>query len=71
MVAYKDVYSGDGRQIKWYCTGNRGERPFVQFNDYQAKREATKLRNQGYEATVVTVDAAHCTCFLDLKNIQL
>lgn len=56
--------------IYWYCTGG-GERPFATFNLAQAKREVTKLRKNGYEASIVTVSAKNSTCFLDLNNITV
>lgn len=55
------------RSIAWHCTGRR-ERPFVTFNKPSAEGEATKLRNLGYRATVVTVNASQSTCFMDLKK---
>lgn len=54
--------------LRWYCTG-RGERPFITFNLSSAKREATKLRNHGYVATIVTASVMNQTCFIDLKTI--
>lgn len=57
----------DKAGIRWYCT-NRGSKPFVTFNLPSAKREVTKLKNLGYRAGVVTVNAQDSTCFLDLKS---
>ena len=64
MVAKQGI---DIAQIRWHCTG-QGERPFVTFNKPRAEAEATKLRKLGYRAAVVTVNAQHSTCFLDLKR---
>lgn len=64
MVAKQGI---DVKQINWHCTGH-GERPFVTFNKSRAEAEATKLRKLGYRASVVTVNAQHSTCFLDLKK---
>lgn len=65
MIAYKFKNASD---IHWYCTG-RGNKPFVTFNLSSAKREATKLRNFGYEASIITASVKKSTCFLDLKTL--